>query len=70
MLRDYQIELSNQGAEILERLNMVYYVMEPRVGKTLTSFRTAELIGAKNVLFITTKKSISSIKKRLQRRKF
>jgi len=32
-----------------------------RVGKTLTALRTAKMVGAKNVLFVTKKKAISSI---------
>ena len=60
-LRDYQIELSNKGAEILQRLKIVYLAMEVRTGKTLTSLEIAKLYGAKNVLFLTKKKAIQSI---------
>ncbi len=60
-LRDYQIELSNKGAEILKRLKIVYLAMEVRTGKTLTSLEIAKLYGAKNVLFLTKKKAIQSI---------
>ena len=60
-LRDYQIKLSAQAAEILEHKKIVYLAMEVRTGKTLTSLNTAKLFGAKKVLFLTKKKAISSI---------
>lgn len=60
-LRDYQIELSNKGAQILSDLKIVYFVMQVRTGKTLTALNTANLYGAKKVLFITKLKAISSI---------
>jgi len=59
--RKYQEELSTQGAEILQRLNIVYYSMEVRTGKTFTALMTAEKYKAKNVLFLTKKKAIQSI---------
>lgn len=60
-LRDYQIELSGKAAVILQRLKIVYLAMEVRTGKTLTALETAKLYGAKNVLFLTKKKAITSI---------
>ena len=60
-LRDYQTELSVKGAEVLERLKIVYYAMQVRTGKTLTALETAKLYGAKKVLFLTKKKAIHSI---------
>lgn len=60
-LRQYQKELSAQGVEILRHKKIVYYCCEVRVGKTLTALNTAKLFGAKNVLFLTKKKAISSI---------
>ena len=60
-LRDYQIKLSAQAAEILEHKKIVYLAMEVRTGKTLTALNTAKLFGAKKVLFLTKKKAISSI---------
>lgn len=60
-LRDYQIEISNKAFKILTELKIVYLAMEVRTGKTLTSFEIAKLYGAKNVLFLTKKKAISSI---------
>ena len=61
VLRDYQIEISNKAFKILTELKIVYLAMEVRTGKTLTSFEIAKLYGAKNVLFLTKKKAISSI---------
>ena len=60
-LRDYQIKLSAQAAEVLEHKKIVYLAMEVRTGKTLTALNTAKLFGAKKVLFLTKKKAISSI---------
>lgn len=62
-LRDYQLELSKKGAEILLRLKIVYYCMEVRTGKTLTALNTIKLAGYKNALFLTKKKAIPSIQK-------
>ena len=64
-LRNYQIELSEKGCDILSELGIVYFAMEVRTGKTLTALNTAQLFGAKNVLFLTKKKAIGSIKKML-----
>lgn len=60
-LRDYQIRIANQAVDILKRLDIVYISMEVRTGKTLTALETAKLYGAKQVLFLTKKKAISSI---------
>jgi hypothetical protein len=60
-LRDYQIILSAQAAEILEHKKIVYLAMEVRTGKTLTALNTAKLFNARRVLFLTKKKAISSI---------
>jgi hypothetical protein len=60
-LRDYQIKLSTQAAEVLDHKKIVYLAMEVRTGKTLTALNTAKLFGAKKVLFLTKKKAISSI---------
>jgi len=60
-LRPYQEKLSAQGVEILKHKKIVYLAMEVRTGKTLTALNTAKLFGAKNVLFLTKKKAISSI---------
>lgn len=60
-LRDYQIEKANDALEVLKTYNVVYLSMEVRTGKTVTSFEAAKKFGAKNVLFLTKKKAISSI---------
>lgn len=60
-LRDYQIELSTRGANILKSKGMVYYNFAPRVGKTLTALQTCQNVNAKNVLFITKIKAFKSI---------
>ena len=60
-LRDYQIKISAQAAEILEHKKIVYLAMAVRTGKTITALNTAKIFGAKKVLFLTKKKAISSI---------
>lgn len=60
-LRDYQIKISADACETLQRKMIVYLAMEVRTGKTLTALQTAENYGAKNVLFLTKKKAIDSI---------
>lgn len=60
-LRDYQIEIANNAKDILSRLGIVYISAEVRTGKTLMALETARLNGAKNVLFLTKKKAISSV---------
>lgn len=60
-LRDYQIDLSEKAVAILKELHIVYIIAEVRTGKTLTALQTANLYGAKKVLFITKLKAISSI---------
>jgi hypothetical protein len=60
-LRDYQIRLSKEAAEILHRKKIVYLAMEVRTGKTITALQTAENFGAKNVLFLTKLKAFSSV---------
>ena len=60
-LRDYQKEKANDALEVLKMYNVVYLSMEVRTGKTVTSFETAKQFGAKNILFLTKKKAISSI---------
>ena len=61
ILRDYQVNLSNEATDILKRKGLVYLAMEVRTGKTLTALQTAKLFQAKRVLFLTKKKAISSI---------
>lgn len=60
-LRPYIMPLAERGVEVLRKEHIVYYSIEPRVGKTLICLKTAELFGAKRVLFVTKKKAIASI---------
>ena len=60
-LRPYQIEIAEKAAEILHEHGLVYLAMECRTGKSFSAMQTAVNIGAKSVLFITTKKAIPSI---------
>jgi len=60
-LRDYQNKISAEAVEILRNKHIVYLAMEVRTGKSLTALNTAQLYGAKKVLFLTKKKAISSI---------
>jgi len=60
-LRKYQIELSQQAAELLRTKKIAYLAIEVRVGKTLISLNAANLYGAKKVLFLTKKEGIKSI---------
>ena len=60
-LRDYQIQIANNAMPIIEEFGLVYLAMQVRTGKTLTSLYIADLMGVKNVLFVTKKKAISSI---------
>ncbi len=61
-LRDYQKVNVKLALDVLKVNEFVYLAMEVRTGKTLTSLSIADSIG-KNVLFVTKKKAISSIKK-------
>jgi len=59
--RDYQSAIIDRGSAILLTKGFLYLSMEVRTGKTLTSMGIAEKVKAKEVLFITKKKAISSI---------
>ena len=60
-LRPYQQELSERACSVLNELGIVYLAMEVRTGKTLTALNSAQLYGARRVLFLTKKKAIGSI---------
>ncbi len=62
-LRDYQKDLAQKGFEVLSKLGIVYFTMQPRTGKSHTSMECARLYGAKNVLFLTKKIAIDDITK-------
>ena len=59
--RDYQLDIIDRGSAVLNEHGFLYLAMEVRTGKTLTSLGICEKVGAKNVLFLTKKKAISSI---------
>lgn len=60
-LRPYQLQKSQEVAEILLKRKIVYLAGEVRSGKTRTALNAATLFGAKGVLFVTKKKAIPSI---------
>lgn len=60
-LRDYQIDIAQEGFEKLKTLGIVYLALEVRLGKSCTSLEICRLSKAKKVLFLTKKKAISSI---------
>jgi hypothetical protein len=60
-LRDYQNEIIDRGTAIINVKGFLYLGMMVRTGKTLTSLGIASNLNAKNVLFVTKKKAISSI---------
>lgn len=59
--RDYQIDIIEKGTEILFKHGFLYLAMEVRTGKTLTSLGIAVRSDARNVLFVTKKKALSTI---------
>lgn len=61
-LRDYQIDISERAAKILKEKYIVYISAEVRTGKTLIALNTAKICKVKNVLFLTKKKAIESIR--------
>lgn len=60
-LRDYQNEIADRGVKCIQVHRFVYLAMEVRTGKTLTSLQIASNCKAKQVLFVTKKKAISSV---------
>lgn len=59
--RDYQLDIIEKGTEILFKHGFLYLAMEVRTGKTLTSLGIAVHSDARNVLFVTKKKALSTI---------
>ena len=59
--RDYQEDIIERGARVLEDTGFLYLAMEVRTGKTLTSLGICDTFDVDNVLFLTKKKAISSI---------
>lgn len=62
-LREYQSKIASDAVELLTKHKIAYLAMQTRTGKTITSLHAADLYGAKNVLFVTKKKAIDSIKR-------
>lgn len=60
-LTDAQLDMASLGSDIIQEYGVVYLAAQMRVGKTLTAIHIAETIGAKNVLFLSTLKALSSI---------
>ena len=67
MLRDYQIDISNKAADLIQKYNIAYLSMQVRTGKTITAMDTVKKLGFKKVLFCTKKKAISSIQSDYER---
>lgn len=62
-LHPYQEEITQKALPILNEYGCVYLAMEVRTGKTLTALNICKELKAKNILFLTKKKAISSILK-------
>jgi hypothetical protein len=60
-IRDYQLAISIRAWNKLALYKIVYIAAEVRTGKTIMALNTAKLYRAKNVLFLTKKKAITSI---------
>ena len=61
-LDDYQVKGAEVAAESIKKYHLHYLAWAPRTRKTGTALETCRLLGAKKVLFVTTKKAMSSIK--------
>lgn len=66
-LRDYQIDISSRGAQILRDNYILCLAMEVRLGKTFTSLEICRKLGYESILFLTKKKAISSIESDAQK---
>lgn len=66
-LRDYQIDISSMGAQILKDNYILCLAMEVRLGKTFTSLEICRKLGYESILFLTKKKAISSIESDAQK---
>ena len=62
-LTEYQEKKAHEITKVISDKKVAYLLGEVRSGKTGTSLKVAELLGMKNVLFITKKKAISDIEK-------
>ena len=61
-LRTTQRKKATESHLVLSSLGCVYIAGQVRSGKTATSLEVGKLGGYKNILFLTKKKAISSIK--------
>jgi hypothetical protein len=61
-LRTYQQDLAQRAADLINAHGVAYLAMEVRTGKTLTAMQAAAIFGAREVLFVTKKKAIDSIR--------
>ena len=61
-LREYQIKIAHEAAEKVNEYGFCYIAAEVRTGKTLMALKAAEILGSKNVLFITKKKPSKVLK--------
>ncbi len=62
-LFEHQKEVVRKASRVLHDLGMVYLALEMRTGKTLIALTLCRILGARQVLFVTKKKAISSIVK-------
>lgn len=61
-LRPYQVEISDKAADILSSHGLVLISAMMRTGKSIMSLVACDKYGAKNVLFLTKKNAIESVK--------
>lgn len=61
-LREYQERIADEAILKIRIYRIAYLAMQTRTGKTLTALTVAEKYNAINVLFVTKKKAIDSIK--------
>lgn len=60
MLRDYQQPAVQKAFKILTEFKIVYLNAEMRTGKTTMALTLADMVSAKNVLFVTPKKVVTN----------
>ena len=60
-LRDYQLDLANKVHDIIKNNGLAYLAAQVRCGKTGVALKVCEMLGKKDVLFVTKKGAISSI---------
>jgi len=60
--RDYQAELADEGAALIRKHMILYLAWEERTGKSLTGILVAEQLAVTDVLIITKKKALGSVK--------